>query len=181
MPVPLAGDIMTPGLIAATVSNLATGSVNNSTSEAVIGSMTVPSSNANQGFSFHVEGTNDNTSTASSVTFRVRLGTTGTTSDLLIVTYTAITTPASTQTGRGWSMDGWIRVITGGASGSVIMNNTLTSAITSGTTAAQPGITPVTSTVNWNVSNFLTITAQWANASTANVTRTIGGSLASLN
>jgi hypothetical protein len=178
----LAGQRLTASQLTTTVSNLATGSINNSTTESVVGSYAVPVSTVNQGFEYHAEGTNDNSGVSVTVTFRVRIGTTGTTADQLIITYGAITTQALLSTGLPWTMLGWMRVITGGSSGSVIMNDSLVSAIASSTSAEQPGVTPVTTTVNWTVSNFMTITAQWSGAaSVSNVTRTIGGSLAALN
>lgn len=176
----LAGQRVLPSQFTTTIANLATGSVTNTTSEAVIGSFAVPVASAGQGFGFHVEGTNDNAAAAVSLTFAFRLGTTGTTSDLLVSQHGAITTSGSALTNRPWSMDGWIRVIAGGSSGSVMLTDHFIEAIPS-TSTGHDGISLVTSPVNWTVPNILTVTAQWGAASASDVTRTLTGSLAGLN
>lgn len=185
MPGPvLAGQRLLPSQIATTIANLATGSVNNSIAETVIGTLLVPGGAAsNQGYSFSIEGTNDNQASASSVTFRLRYGPTGTTSDHQLVVYNAVSTQASAQTGLPWDIAGRWRVITSGSSGNAYLNCTLTSAIASSTTAAQPGaVQPAFfSPINWTIPNFLSVTVAWGAASVSNITRTIGGSVAAVN
>ena len=175
----VAGQKITAALLnglPAQVAALSTGSVSNTTAETVIGSFAVPAGQVTatgNGLAFRIFGTADATGTPA-LALKMRFGTTGSTSDLLIYTYLSITARAGT--GFGFALDGWFYFTTVGSSG-VICGVSQQSQQISTATDSPPNwaFASNLSTIDTTVAESLTVSATWGTASTSNVCRTLVG------
>lgn len=127
------------------------------TTELLLAKMTLPVGSLRVGSTFRVRAYGDSASTASTITFRIKIGTLGTAGDTLVTSVA----PLTTATVEGIVFDGMVTVRTTGAGGSCLGN---CSATVSGATATAGTIavsnTSATTAVNTTVANFLDLTAQ---------------------
>jgi hypothetical protein len=182
-----AGQRITAALLNAlpvTLAPLVTGSVSNSAAETVIGTFTIPANTitaTGQGLQWRICGSADSNGTGPpTIGFQIRLGTAGTTADgLMLGSATYINERAGSSTGLGWDLDGWLYFTGTGAAAPYVARMTSIDQITSGAAAQHQFIVSTAGAKTADITSVLklTVTATWSAASTANVARTLAGSL----
>lgn len=157
------------------VDALTVGSVSNSTTQTVIGTVTIPANDADLGdiYRLRVYGSVDSTSTP---TLTLRLRFTDTAGGILVTFYNAGSPRASTD--EPWYLDVDAMVTAVGASANLQIAGGFRDRVTSSTAANTALLNNVAaggfdSTVNQD----LVVTAQWNTASSSDVARTLEGGL----
>jgi len=174
----LAGQRITAGVLnglPVTLSTLVTGSVDNSATETIIGTWTIPANDAvaGSGYQFRVIGTADITSVTNTVRLRLRLGSVA---GALLMQGSALTVPAGAFTNRWWNMHGYIYTPAAGSSGSLDGSSWWAEALQSSTPdEAISGCTA--QSVDTTAAILLCVTADWGNAVSGDIVRTLDGGL----
>lgn len=156
---------------------LSTGSLASFTSEAVVGTFTIPANDPVAGgyYRFRVHGTAASTGTPT-YTFRVRLGGI---SGTVIASFAGVVTQSGVSN-AGWEVDGALYFITVGASGTLSCNNTFRQQIAS-TTPPAVSVTNLSDgtfgSIDTTVSEALVVTVQCSASSASNVVATAFGQL----
>lgn len=133
---------------------VATGAI---TTEAVVCKMALPLGSLRVGTTFRVTAFGNSASTADTVTFRIKIGTAGTTADTLITSVAPLTTLAT----DGLVFQGMVTVRTIGSGGTCLGNgwsNLVGATATTGTITISN--TSATTAVNTTVANFIDLTIQ---------------------
>jgi len=164
-----------------TLSPLTLGSVSSSAAETVIGSFTIPASNAvaGNGYAFHILGNANDTGTPA-LTFNLRINSVaGSVIGLTMGPWTC----RPSQGDMIWALDGSMYVTAGGSAcqlqGHTIWDETIQTINGNGTPTLHGNPTygnhpaPFDSTQPWSI----VITATWDTANAANLCQTLAGSL----
>lgn len=143
-------------------------SVTNTATETNLLAYTIPAASVTVSTTYRIriQGNIDNSATSTTLTLRLKIGA----NTLATV---AITTPASAQTNRGFSLEAMFTVRTTGASGTTIGNISM-SQTTSTATILESG-TNTTQVMNTTAAVALVVSAQWTSANAANIVRAING------
>jgi hypothetical protein len=152
-----------------------------SNTETVLAQIALPANSMTVGSTYRIKvygGFSNTLATAATTTWRVRLGTAGTTADAIVVPSPVFTSNAAATNNIAFNIEVMVTVRGTGTTGQVVamgvLNNNGATGMTTSTTnqvwpsGAAPGVGTGLGSVNTTVANFLSVTAQTSTA-TSNV------------